>query len=207
MSSRPMSGRETDDRGQIFSSYAALAAVVAIVAGLVVLLTTRDDKSAAGPQPPAQSTGQSIARASSTPTSSAPVITPSPSVISISISISTSTPAPTASPTETTSTSRPTTTATRIPASDRPAVEVYNNTRRKGLADQVGDKARAVGWTVTGADNWRGKIVASTVYYPAGMQDAATELARVLGISRTKDALANMKKDRLSVILTSDYAG
>jgi hypothetical protein len=39
------------------------------------------------------------------------------------------------------------------------------------------------------------------------MTDAAAQLARDLGISRTKDALDNMKKDRLTVILTSDYTG
>jgi hypothetical protein len=60
---------------------------------------------------------------------------------------------------------------------------------------------------VAGADNWRGKVAASTVYYPPGMLDAANQLARDLGIGRTKGALDNMKKDRLTVILTSDYTG
>jgi hypothetical protein len=86
-------------------------------------------------------------------------------------------------------------------------VEVYNNTARKGLADSVAGRARQLGWTVTGADNWHGKIAGSTVYYPPGMQDAAAQLARDLGINRTKDALDNMKKDRLTVILTTDYPG
>jgi hypothetical protein len=39
------------------------------------------------------------------------------------------------------------------------------------------------------------------------MLEAANQLARDLGIGRTTDALDNMKKDRLTVILTSDYAG
>jgi hypothetical protein len=60
---------------------------------------------------------------------------------------------------------------------------------------------------VTGADNWRGKVAGSTVYYPPGMLDAANQLARDLGVGRTKGALDNMKKDRLTVILTSDYTG
>ena len=58
-----------------------------------------------------------------------------------------------------------------------------------------------------GADNWHGKIVGSTVYYPPGMQSEAAQLAKDIGISRTKDALPNMKKDRLTVILTTDYTG
>lgn len=94
-----------------------------------------------------------------------------------------------------------------IPPSERPAVEVYNNTARKGLAEDVATRARQAGWTVAGRDNWRGKIVTSTVYYPPGMQAEATQLAKDIGITSTKDALPNMKKDRLSVILTSDYAG
>jgi hypothetical protein len=94
-----------------------------------------------------------------------------------------------------------------IPATERPAVEIYNNTPRKGLAEDVSTRARQAGWIVTGRDNWHGKIVASTVYFPAGMQAEANQLARDLGIGRTKDALDNMKKDRLTVILTTDYAG
>lgn len=94
-----------------------------------------------------------------------------------------------------------------IPPSERPAVEVFNNTARKGLAEDVATRARQAGWTVAGRDNWHGKIVTSTVYYPPGMQAEATQLAKDIGISSTKDALPNMKKDRLSVILTSDYAG
>lgn len=96
---------------------------------------------------------------------------------------------------------------TPIPTAELPEVVVFNNTKRKGLADQVATKARAVGWRVAGADNWHGKVVTSTVYYPAGLQAEAAQLAKVLGIGRIKDALPNMQQDRLSVILTTDYAG
>jgi hypothetical protein len=94
-----------------------------------------------------------------------------------------------------------------VPPSERPAVEIYNNTARKGLAQAVGSRAEQAGWSVTGADNWHGKIVTSTVYYPAGMQAEAAQLAQDLGIPRIKNALDNMKKDRLTVILTSEYPG
>ncbi|GAA1558325.1 hypothetical protein GCM10009789_09690 [Kribbella sancticallisti] len=96
---------------------------------------------------------------------------------------------------------------TTIPPSQRPAVEVFNNTSRKGLAEDVAIRARQAGWVVAGRDNWHGKIVTSTVYYPPGMQAEATQLAKDIGIGSTKTALPNMKKDRLSVILTTDYAG
>ena len=39
------------------------------------------------------------------------------------------------------------------------------------------------------------------------MLAAANQLARDIGVGRTKGALDNMKKDRLTVILTSDYTG
>ena len=104
-------------------------------------------------------------------------------------------------------TQAPATQPTTIPPAERPAVEVYNNTARKGLADSVAGRARQAGWTVAGADNWHGKIAGSTVYYPPGMLAAANQLARDIGVGRTKGALDNMKKDRLTVILTSDYTG
>ncbi|HEU4948105.1 MAG TPA: LytR C-terminal domain-containing protein [Kribbella sp.] len=186
-----MSSRETDERGQVLSSFVAVAAVVAIVAGLLVLFGTRGDDSAADPQPAAKS---STPKPSS---SSAPVTTSATPMPSASESDS-----PSAEPTQ-----PPTTTVAPIPTADLPAVEIFNNTNRRGLAEQVASRARAAGWQVTGADNWHGKIVTSTVYYPAGMQAAAAQLAKVLGIGRIKDALPNMKQDRLSVILTSDYSG
>ena len=35
-------------------------------------------------------------------------------------------------------------------------VEVFNNTRTKGLAGGVAEKAKAAGWNVVGSDNWYG---------------------------------------------------
>lgn len=167
-----------DERGQVLSSLVAVAAVVAIVAGLLVLFGTRGNDSVAG-EPRKKAGTPTVTVRPATP-SVTPSVTPSsePTV---------ATPAPT------------------VPVAERPAVEVYNNTRRRGLADQVSDKARAAGWKVAGADNWSGKIVASTVYFPAGLQVEAQALASDLGILRIKDALPNMKKDRLTVILTVDY--
>ncbi|WP_328988385.1 LytR C-terminal domain-containing protein [Kribbella sp. NBC_01245] len=172
----PAGGSRTrDQRGQVLSSLVAVAAVVAIVAGLLFLFGTRGTESAAKP-PPAPSTAVSTATVSVTPPIKA---------------ASTPSPTPTAS----------------VPVDKRPPVEVYNNTRRKGLAEQVAERARAEGWKVVGADNWKGKIVTSTVYFPPGMQAEAQQLATSLAIPRIKDALENMKADRLTVILTADYLG
>jgi hypothetical protein len=83
-------------------------------------------------------------------------------------------------------------------------VEVYNMTSVNGLASSKAAQLQDAGWQVVGIDNWRGNIPASTVYYPDGMADEATQLANSLGIGRTRGAVAPMKFDRLTVILTSD---
>ncbi|MGA9746072.1 MAG: LytR C-terminal domain-containing protein [Nocardioides sp.] len=81
-------------------------------------------------------------------------------------------------------------------------VEVYNNSGISGLAGQTATKAGAIGWQVVGSDNWYGTIPASTVYYPPRLEDAAALLGKDLGINRLKPAIAPMRLDRLTVILT-----
>nr|WP_243731681.1 LytR C-terminal domain-containing protein [Nocardioides ochotonae] len=90
------------------------------------------------------------------------------------------------------------------PAVDRAKVyvEVYNNSGISGLAGQVSSRASDVGWQVVGADNWYGTIPATTVYHPARLARAAAVLAKDLGIERVQTAVAPMKFDRLTVILT-----
>lgn len=207
--------RTQDEKGQVLSSLVAVLAVVAIVGGLLVLFGTRGNDSVADETKPtktspkatpAPSTGagkpsvtEPTTEPSSGPTAeptSAPTPTPTPEAPT-----SAPTPEPSGKPTA------PPTPPASIPASERPAVEVYNNTARKGLAEDVAIRARQSGWIVTGKDNWHGKIVTSTVYFPAGMQAEANQLAKDIGVGRTKGALPNMKKDRLSVILTTDYTG
>jgi len=81
-------------------------------------------------------------------------------------------------------------------------VEVFNNSRIKGLAATVSGKAGKVGWNVVGADNWYGSIPATTVYYPQRLKAAGKQLALDLGIHRTAPSIDPMKMDRLTVILT-----
>jgi|1186.fasta_scaffold20745_2 cytoskeletal protein RodZ len=215
--------RGKDERGQVLSSMVAVAAVVAIVAGLLVLFGTRDHDSkadepagASTPKPSTSATqptagpstvGASVPRPSSeaTPPTSAPSSEPTGAPSSEPPSTEPTDPIQPPQATETPQ--PPASNPVTIPADERPAVEVYNNTSRKGMADQVAGRARQAGWVVSGVDNWHGKVVESTVYYPPGMLDAANQLARDLGVGRTKGALDNMKKDRLTVILTSDYSG
>jgi hypothetical protein len=193
--------RSTDDKGQVLSSFIAVAAVVAIVAGLMVLIGTRGDHSSAASKPVSMPASGPAAKTSSHPTSAPATTSGQPSATPSQATPSLPTSA------QPTPSGRPTVGSTPIPTPGLPEVEVFNNTLRKGLAEEVAIKARAVGWRVAGADNWHGKVVTSTVYYPAGLQGAAAQLAKVLGIGRLKDALPNMKQDRLTVILTVDYAG
>ncbi|GAA0940029.1 hypothetical protein GCM10009554_30360 [Kribbella koreensis] len=203
-----MNRRQRDDKGQVLSSLVAVLAVVAIVGGLLVLFGTRGNDSVADSgKPAADKTSPKTTPRPSAPSAplSKPTVPPSAPVSSEPPSVPPSS-APTSAPVSQPASVPPSAPAS-IPVTERPAVEIYNNTPRKGLAEDVSVRARQTGWIVTGKDNWHGKIVASTVYFPAGMQAEASQLARDLGISRTKDALDNMKKDRLTVILTSDYAG
>ncbi|MFD7159742.1 LytR C-terminal domain-containing protein [Kribbella sp. NPDC059898] len=195
----------------MLSSLVAVAAVVAIVAGLLVLFGTRGNDSKADEKPAAASTPE---KKPTTGPSTVGASIPRPSEKTTQPPATTEPPKTTAppettttQPTETSQPPQPTQPVT-IPAEERPAIEVYNNTPRKGLADSVANRARAAGWTVAGSpDNWHGKVAESTVYYPPGMLAAANQLAHDLGVGRSKGALDNMKKDRLTVILTSDYVG
>jgi hypothetical protein len=192
----------------VLSSFVAVAAVVAIVAGLLVLFGTRghDSKADEPSGTASKPAGKPSTKPSSGPSTIAASI-PRPSESTTPPKVTPST-APSSQPPSSAPTQPPATQPVTIPVEERPAIEVYNNTPRKGLADEVAGRARQAGWTVAGSpDNWHGKVAESTVYYPPGMLDAANQLAHDIGVGRSKGALDNMKKDRLTVILTSDYAG
>jgi len=85
-------------------------------------------------------------------------------------------------------------------------VEVYNNSNVTGLAGSTAKQIADAGWQVVGSDNWYGTIPASTVYYPPRLRAEAKLLAKDIGIHRLHPAIAPMKFDRLTVILTSGYS-
>ena len=94
------------------------------------------------------------------------------------------------------------------PAFDRSTVivQVFNNSSVSGLAGRVATRVAQAGWQVGGSDNWYGTIPASTVYYPPRLTKAGHQLALDLGIHRTMPAVAPMRLDRLTVILTGPLA-
>ena len=83
-------------------------------------------------------------------------------------------------------------------------VEVFNNSGIKGLAATTAQKATTVGWNVVGEDNWYGVVPTTTVYFPPRLKAAGKQLALDLGIKRTALAVGEMKRDRLTIILTTD---
>lgn len=85
-------------------------------------------------------------------------------------------------------------------------VEVYNNSGITGLAGRIAARAQTIGWQVVGADNWYGTVPASTVYYPQRLKAAAKQLGLDLGIRRLQPAIGDMRRDVLTIILTSDAA-
>ena len=89
------------------------------------------------------------------------------------------------------------------PAPPEAYVEVYNNSSISGLAAQTASELQDAGWNVVGTDNWYGNIPATTVYYPERLREQARLLARDLGVDRVLPAVAPMRFDRLTVILTA----
>ncbi len=83
-------------------------------------------------------------------------------------------------------------------------VEVFNSSGIKGLAASTAQKATTVGWAVVGEDNWYGVVPTTTVYFPPRLKAAGKQLALDLGIRRTAPAVGEMKRDRLTIILTTD---
>lgn len=83
-------------------------------------------------------------------------------------------------------------------------VEVFNNSGIKGLAASTAARATQVGWAVVGEDNWYGVVPTTTVYFPPRLRAAGKQLALDLGIKRTAPAVGVMKRDRLTIILTTD---
>jgi len=116
-------------------------------------------------------------------------------------SASATTPAPTET-TEATPTPTPTPTETEPEIARDTPVSVLNNTGVAGAAGAFSTKVKAAGWTVGGIGNWRGSVGQNTVYYPDGLQDQAELLAKDVGIDRVLPLVANMRTDRLTIILS-----
>jgi hypothetical protein len=193
-------GHSRDERGFGASSVAAVASDAVVAAGLVGFVLGNDSGAQAGPPPSTQTTvaGQNTAP---TQTGSPPPQRPK---------AKSHDQRPSKRPTrEKPTREKPTKGPTREQPPPVPDVfvEVYNNGGGYGLAASTAGRLQAAGWQVVATDNWYGDIPSSTVYFPSSLQREAEQLARSLGIARTWPAVAPMRFDRLTVILTSDYSG
>lgn len=105
-----------------------------------------------------------------------------------------------------TPTATPTVTPTPSPTAARASVIVLNQTGVAGLAARVKERLEAGGWTVTGIDDFRGNVPATTVYYPRGLQAAARALmAQFPEIGRIRPAFSGISTTQLTVILSKDF--
>lgn len=85
-------------------------------------------------------------------------------------------------------------------------IDVYNNSNITGLAGRTSDRISGAGWQVVGSDNWYGTVPTTTIYYPPRLKEAAQMLSKDLGIDRLQPSVTPMNMDRLTVILTGDFA-
>lgn len=181
MTSIPPQGREPDRHrrlGPAELSYTVVGGALVLVLVIAVVLVLS-----------ARGTGPSVS--SAVPTRSA-----SPSAIRI-------TPLATATPAAPTPSASPTPTAT----APRPTVVVLNQSRRSGLAAVVRSRLVGRGWRVTRIANYRGTVAATTVYYGPDLQAAARVLVGDLPGALVRPGLAGMDPRRLTVVVTSSYAG
>lgn len=178
-------------------------AVIALVIGLVSLVTGGDDDN-----PPAAQTTPTSATpdtsdtqpTSGEPTSPATTTTPSP-------------PAATTPPATTTTTGAGATTTDTAPppVTPKPPVRVYNNSTTQGLAARAQDDVERAGWQVAEKGNYsQGTIPTTTVYYRPGTDEeaSAADLARVLNarLEARFDGIRDAHPG-IIVIVTNDYKG
>jgi hypothetical protein len=203
------SREQVGQQGQAMPSIVAVVSVVAIVVAMVAFLAAGGEDTAAEPQAERETTSPP---ASTTPTTT-PTTTASPQGPQTAAQAPPREQAdradrrqdqkPKAKPRQQQRQQRQQRAAPESSAPDV-YVEVYNNTSISGLAAQRAAELQDAGWQVIGVDNWFGDIPASTVYYPAGFEAEADALAETLGVERVRGAVAPMKFDRLTVILTPD---
>jgi len=184
-----------DDAGVAAESLLAVVSMVAVLAALIVFLTTGDHRvDAAQPADPRSAPTPQIDPDETAPAQQTDSTRPP----------TTDVQQPAHHPDASHHTTRPSHHTPAQPGDqDRDAyVEVYNNSALKDLAATTAAALQDAGWQVVGTDNWYGNIPSNTVYYPPKLKAQASQLAKDVGISRTHPAVAPMRFDRLTVILT-----
>lgn len=181
---------------------AALVAILAVLAGILIINLLNDPSKKEHPAQPAPIT----AAATSSSASASPSPSPSPSA-----SPTTSpTPSPSPSPSRS-STPRPSTNpavaARPTPRGVFAPVVVYNNSEIEGLAAAAANRVRAAGFDVKRVSGIRGRWPETTVYYDPPQEAAAKSLAaRVSGIGRVEQRPSYvLKTGTLILIVTKSF--
>ena len=92
------------------------------------------------------------------------------------------------------------------PAFTPTPVLVINNSRIDGLAERAAAYFEREGWPVRDIGSSRGKIRATTIYYPPGQEAMAREFARRFPeIQRVLPRLENLPGSGLTVVVTRDF--
>ncbi len=171
-----MAPRRRDERGVVFPSPVVILSVIAVAMAAIAFVATR------GGEPTEREITPASQEQTAQPESTPPASTGS------------------AEPTEPTKSPKPPVDRAKV------YVEVYNNSNITGLAGATASRIAGAGWQVVGSDNWYGTIPSTTIYFPERLEAAAKMLAQDLGIERVMPAIDPMSMDRLTVILTADYA-
>ena len=197
MTGRQDSRPARDEAGVVAPSRVMLVAIVLVAVAAVTYIaglgSGSDDATDTASTASARSAASSAPADPSTSASASP--SASPSATASTKATTKASPSPTAAA------------SSAAPAVQRGQVRVsvFNNSSTTGLGARTSDKVKGAGWKVLGTDNWYGTIPEPTVYYPASLQAAAKMLAKDVGIDRVKPAVAPMRSDRLTLIVTSDY--
>ncbi len=159
----------------------ATVAVVAVVAGVLALGSGRSGDGTGGP-------ADSRAFAADTaPRPDVPAPTPAPAPASYPV---------------------PATAVSRTPAVPRGEVVVLDQGRTPGAARALTDRLTAGGWRVTGTAVWRGRVPATTVYFPAGREAEARALAQAFPeIRRVRPSFTGITHARVAVIVVDGPSG
>jgi hypothetical protein len=191
--------------GALMPSVLAVAAVTALITSLAVWQGEQPD------QPRADAAAAATAQATTTPPPA--VTTTAPATAQAATASETTKASASASPSvEATKTKRaPKPTKTPAVAQpDRSSVQVVvlNQTSRPGLAASVAAQLRAAGWDVPAVGNFRGTVPATTVYYPAGGEALALDVAADLRTTpRTLPRFGNLSTTRFTVVVTDSFQG
>lgn len=168
----------------------ALVAVAGVLLGIGALLWATDGSASTAPVLAAQPAAVDARVAAPAPAGPIPALVPT---------------VPTAAAAKPVAAAAP---VRRVVLPARLPLTVLNNSTRSRLADAAAARFRNGGWPVTVTGNFRGRLVATTIYYAPGQYASAQLLQRSFsGLTRVLPRFARLPGRGLTVVLTRSYLG